>query len=224
MVQNTAAQQEENTKILFSEALSMHLPKYEEKAKDAYFYRDYKSAEKLFDSLTKHQLAGSYMDDFIFKNLRGKTISLHEYKKPVYLITYASWCVTTKGEVPALNELADKYYDKIDFVVLFWDTKKTTRKASKEYSSKIHIAYVDELENRNPHVISNLKHSLGLPTTFLLDGNKKILDIRRSITHSFEKSFEESLDANYNSIYDGIANYLLGERSFDQRPEPVALN
>jgi thiol-disulfide isomerase/thioredoxin len=224
LVQNTTAQQEENNQILFSEALTLHLPKYEKKAKDAYFYKDYARAQKLFDSLTQHQLAGSYMDDFKFKNLRGKTRSLHEFKKPIYFITYASWCVTTKGEVPALNELAKKYHDKIDFVVLFWDDKKTTRKASKAYNRNIHIVYVDELENKNPHVVSNLKHSLGLPTTFLLDGNKKVLDIRRGVNHGYHKSFEESLDANYNSIYDGIANHLLGERNFDQRPEPVALN
>lgn len=223
LAQSTSAQKEENNTILFSEAISLHLPKYEKKAKDAYFYRDYEKAQKLFDSLTKYQLSGSYMDNFQIKNRRGKTISLHDYKKPVYLITYASWCVTSKGEVPALNELAEKYHDKVDFVVLFWDDKSTTRKASKAYNKNIHITYVDELENKDPHVVRNLKHSLGLPTTFLLDGNKKILDIRRGVTHRYEKSFEESLDANYHSIYDGIANHLLGDRKFDTRPEPVAL-
>ncbi|MCM4160380.1 TlpA family protein disulfide reductase [Antarcticibacterium flavum] len=224
LTQISTAQQEEDNAILFSEALTLHLPKYEKRAKDAYFYRDYEKAQKLFDSLTRYQLAGSYMDDFKFKNLRGKKISLHNFKKPVYLITYASWCVTSQGEVPALNELADKYQDKIDFVILFWDSKIDTRKASKDYSKNIHITYVDELDNKDPHVVRNLKHSLGLPTTFLLDKDKKILNIRRGVTHKYGKSFEESLDANYNSIYDGIANHLLGDRNFEPRPEPVALN
>lgn len=221
-IQPTFSQEEEN--ILFSEALSAHLPKYEKKAKAAYRYRDFEKAQFLFDSLVKFGLTGTIMDDFKFHRLNSKEISLSNFKKPVYFITYASWCVTTKGELPALNKLAEKYSDKIDFVILFWDDKKTARKAAKDYNKHITILYIDELENRDAFVVSRLKHSLGLPTTFLLDHNKKILDIRRGITHGLNKSMEDSLDENYNSIYDGIANHLLGNKTILSNQEPVALN
>ena len=80
------------------------------------------------------------------------------------------------------------------------------------------------MQNNDSYVIKQLKHSLGLPTTFLIDGNKKILDIRRGVTHSFEKSFEESFDLNYNAIYDGIANQLLGEKNNYPGQQTAALN
>lgn len=222
MVQNTFSQEEDP--IFFSEALSIHLPKYEEKAKQAYRFKNYERGRKLFDSLVKNGLNGSYMDNFTFYKLNSKPVSLYELKKPVYLITYATWCVSTKGEIPALNELAKKYSDRIDFVIIFWDSRKSTKNAAKEYHSSIKVLYVDELENKDAFVVKQLKHSLGLPTTFLLDGTKKILDIRRGVSHSYDKSMEESLDANYNSIYEGIANHLLQGREFNSKIEPVAVN
>jgi thiol-disulfide isomerase/thioredoxin len=217
------AQQEENN-ILFSEALTIHLPKYNSQAEKAYYRRDYKEANRLFDSLVEYGLNGSYMNNFQFKQLNSKEISLYEFQKPTYLITYASWCVSSEGEVPAINELANKYKEEIDFVILFWDDQKTTNKMAKSYNKNITVLYVNELNNNDAHVVSQLKHSLGLPTTFLLDKDKKILDVRRGVTHSLNKSFEESFDLNYNSIYDGIANHLLGDKKYNSNQETVAIN
>ncbi|MCF4101788.1 redoxin family protein [Gillisia sp. M10.2A] len=217
------AQQEK--KILFSDALSMHLPKYDKMAQIAYEHRDYIKAQHLFDSLINYNLNGSYMDDFSFNKLNGKEISLHNFKKPIYLITYASWCVTSDGEIPAINKLADKYGDQVDFVILFWDNQKITKKMAKSYNSNIKVVYVNELTNKDSYVISKLKHSLGLPTTFLIDTDKKILDIKRGVTHAYGISFNESFSLNYDSINDGITNYLLGnKRSFGTRQDPVAAN
>lgn len=221
---HTSFSQDEEKPILFSEALSEHLPKYEKKAKAAYRYRNFEKAQFLFDSLVEYGLTGTVMDDFKFKRLNSKEITLSKFNKPVYLITYASWCITTKGELPALNELAEKYSDKIDFVILFWDDQKTARKAAKNYNKNITVLYVDEMENEDAFVVSKLKHSLGLPTTFLLDVDKKVLDIRRGVTHALNKSMEDSMDQNYNSIYDGIANHLLGEKTERYKPDPVAVN
>lgn len=217
------AQQEEN-KTLFSEALAIHLPKYKSEAEKAYYRRDYKEATRLFDSLVEYGLNGSYMNNFQFKQLNSKEISLYDFKKPTYFITYASWCVSSEGEVPAINELANKYKDEIDFVILFWDDQKTTKKMAKSYNKNITVLYVNELNNSDGHVVSQLKHSLGLPTTFLLDRDKKVLDVRRGVTHALDKSFEESFDLNYNSIYDGIANHLLDGKKYNANQETVAIN
>lgn len=217
------AQQEEN-KIFFSDALTLHLPKYKAQSEKAYSRRNYKEAKRLFDSLVEYSLKGSYMNDFQFNQLNSKEISLYDFNKPTYLITYASWCVTTEGEIPAINELANKYSDEIDFVILFWDNQKTTKKMAKSYNKNIRVLYVNELNNNGAHVVSQLKHSLGLPTTFLLDKDKKILDIRRSVTHAYNKSFEESFDLNYNNMFDGIANHLLSEKKYKSNQETVAIN
>jgi|SRR5690606_20872902 len=220
----TSSYSQEDNKVLFSQALSAHFPKYDQSAKLAYHYREFDRAKILFDSLVQFGLKGSYMDNFWFNSLNNKPLSLYELEKPVYLITYASWCISTKGEIPALNQLAEKYSDRIDFVVLFWDSKKVTKKAAKAYNKHIRIVYVDELDNRDAFVVSRLKHSLGLPTTFLLDKNKQILDIRRGVSHSYEKSLEDSIDANYNSIFDGIANHLLKGGNYNSITDPIAVN
>jgi len=219
----TFAQQEEN-KIFFSEALALHLPNYIQKSEKAYYRKEYKEATRLFDSLVEFGLNGSYMNNFKFNQLNNKEVSLYDFKKPTYLITYASWCVSTEGEIPAINELANKYKDEIDFVILFWDDQKTTKRMAKSYNKNIQVLYVNELNNSDAYVVTQLKHSLGLPTTFLLDKDKKILDVRRGITHSFNKSFEESFDLNYNSIYDGIANHLLSDKKYNTNQETVAIN
>ena len=216
--------QQEEKRIFFSESLSLYMPKYEKKSKKAYSRRDYDQGEELFDSLVEFKLNGSYMNNFKFNQLNNKAITFYNFKKPVYLITESSWCVASEGEIPALNELANKYHDKIDFVILFWDDKRTTRQMAKAYNENIKILYVDEMQNHNSYVIRQLKHSLGLPTTFLIDGNKKILDIRRGVTHPFGKSFEESFDLNYNTIYDGIANQLLSGKNNYTSQQSAALN
>ncbi len=220
---NSAYCQEED-QLLFSQALSLHFPKYEQKAADAYFYRDFERAEVLFDSLIQYNLKGSYMDNFTFTRLNNKPVNLHDLKKPVYLITYATWCITTKGEIPALNQLAEKYKDRIDFVVLFWDSKKATQKVAKDFSKHVSVVYVDELNNKDDFVVSRLKHTLGFPTIFLLNADKEILDIRRGISHPYSTGLQESMDINYNSIFDGIANHLLRDGNFDSLPDPIAVN
>lgn len=220
---STLAQaQEENDKVFFSEALAVHLPKYEINAKRAYRFRNYEEAQRLFDSLVQYGLKGSYMDNFKFNRLNGKKVYLYDLQKPIYLITYASWCVTSKGEIPALNRLAKEYSKEIDFVVLYWDDKASTRKAANDYNQHVKVLYVNELNNKDAFVVSHLKHTLGLPTIFLIDKNKKILDVRRGVNHPYGKSMEASFDMNYNKMFDGIANHLLGNKAFGDKKEPVA--
>ncbi|MDR9456104.1 MAG: redoxin family protein [Salegentibacter sp.] len=202
-------QQKENDKISFSEALALHLPSYKQKAEKAYRLRNFEEAKVLFDSLVNYKLAGSFMDDFGFKNLKGKEVYLSKFKKPVYLLTYASWHVPGKGELPALNKLAEKYSKEIDFVVVFWDEKKTVKDLSKKFNQHISVLYVDETENEGAFVVQQLKHSLGLPTCFLLNEEKQIMKIKRSVFHPYGISEKESFDMNYEAIEEGIANHLL---------------
>ena len=206
---NIQAQTEKSDKLFFSDALVMHLPKYNKEAKAAYRHRRFEKADRLFDRLVETKLKGTYIDNFKFLNLKGKEVALYDYKKPVYLLTYASWCIPGKGEIPALNELADKYRDKIDFVILFWDKKETARKLSKQFNSHINVLYVDENRNKHSYVIENLKHSLGLPTCYLIAGDRKIMDVERSVFHPFNTSKEESFQLNYEAIDSAISNNLI---------------
>ncbi|HSP11143.1 MAG TPA: redoxin domain-containing protein [Salegentibacter sp.] len=203
------SQHEESSKISFSEALANHLPSYKQKADKAYRLRNFEEAKVLYDSLVNHKLTGSFMDDFSFKNLKGKEVYLSKFQKPVYLLTYASWHIPGKGELPALNELAEKYSDEIDFIVVFWDEKKTVKDLSKNFNQHISVLYVDETENEGAFVVRQLKHSLGLPTCFLLDDQKQVMGITRNVIHPYGISKEKSFKMNYDAMKNGIANHLL---------------
>lgn len=199
------AQSQVEQHVFFSEAIEKNIKEYSLKSKKAYFKKDYYYAGFLLDSFIGNVIKGSYLDNFNMKRTSGKNLQIYQSKKPIVLLSYTSWCTPGIGEIPALNQIAQNYSDKIDFIVLFWNSKRAARESSKKYSNKIIIVYVDEKENKNDHIIKVLKHSLGFPTTFFIDADKKILDVRRGAIHSYNKSYEYSYDLNYNSFLNGIS-------------------
>ncbi|MDX1761346.1 MAG: TlpA disulfide reductase family protein [Christiangramia sp.] len=203
------SQQEQKEKTYFSEELYFHLSDYNKKADLAYRFNDYEKGKELFENFTTTHLEGSYMDNFKFRNLKKKEVQLYDFKKPVFLITYASWCIPSKGEVPALNELAKEYKDKVDFVILFWDKRDKVKELSENFSSDISIVYVDERQNNGAYVVKQLKHSLGLPTCFLLSGTKKIMDIRRSVFPPLQTEEETAYRENYIALETSISKNLV---------------
>ncbi len=195
-------------KELFSEVIRINIRKYKKQAKVAYLQKDYERAQFLFDSLVTKVINGSYLDNFKLRKFSGRKVELYKFKKPIFMITSASWIASSKGEVPALNSVAEKYYTEIDFVVLFWGSKKKLRKIRKKYSKKINILYVDERENTNGFTIRSMKHSLGFPTTFLIDDSKKILDVRRNIYHHYLEDFTTSFNDNYQAFMSALSLIL----------------
>jgi thiol-disulfide isomerase/thioredoxin len=198
-------------KYFFSEALFEHLSDYNKKADLAYRFNDYQKGKELFKEFTSNHLEGSYMDNFKFQNLNKKQVNLYDYEKPVFLITYASWCIPAKGEIPALNKLAEEYQGKIDFVVLFWDKRETVKKLADQFSKNISIVYVDESRNNGAYVVKQLKHSLGLPTCFLLSEDKQIRDIRRSVFPPISTDEETAYRENYIALESSISKNLISD-------------
>lgn len=205
------SQQFQQDKTFFSDVLFNHLSEYNKKADIAYRFNDYEKGKELFENFTNSHLEGSYMDNFRFWNLKKKEVHLYDYTRPVFLITYASWCVPSKGEIPALNELASQYKDKINFVVLFWDKRDKAKELSRQFSSEISVVYVDERENQSSYVVKQLKHSLGLPTCFLISGDKKIMDIKRSVFPPINTSAETAYRENFISLETSISKNLINE-------------
>ncbi|TQD39150.1 TlpA family protein disulfide reductase [Haloflavibacter putidus] len=206
---STFAQQE---KLLFSQALDMYLPKYKSNVKEAYRLKHDEKARFLFDSLVKNCLIGTYMDDFKVRDISKDKETLYQYQKPIFLITYASWCVTDKGEVPALNQLAREYGEDVQFVVLFWDKRSEALDAASKYSGYIDVLYVNELSNKHDFVVKNLKHALGFPTVYQIGSDKQIIDIQRLKKLPFPASFEDSFNLNYATISSGVSNIVAHEK------------
>ncbi|MFN2261240.1 MAG: TlpA family protein disulfide reductase [Psychroflexus sp.] len=174
------SQSESKEKTYFSEMIATYQSEYQKKAKIAHRFGDQKRSEQLLDSLINQKLVGSYMDNFNVDCLATRNCCINDYKKPIYLMTYASWCIPSKGEIPAINSFVKKYHKDIDFVLLLWDEKREVIRFSRQFHRKMDVVYVNELKNRDAYTVKMLKHSLGFPTTFLIGSDKKILDIRKN--------------------------------------------
>lgn len=191
--------------ILFSEAIGLNIRKYTRESQRAYAYRNFERAEFLFDSLVNNVVINSYLDNFTVRKLSRRKIELYRFKKPIFLITYSSWCVPATGEIPALNAIAKEYHKEIDFVVLFWDSRNNTRKATREYSRRVNIIYVDETDNTNNYIVQKMKHSLGLPTTFLIDQDKRIKSVQRGATQFYSQQNQDSPELIYNYFLNAVS-------------------
>ncbi|MFK5982143.1 MAG: TlpA disulfide reductase family protein [Flavobacteriaceae bacterium] len=190
---------------LFSKIIGENIKAYRINSQQANLDNDFERSEFLFDSLINNVISGSYLDNFRVRKLSGRKVELNDFEKPIFLMTYASWCTPGSGEIPALNEIAKKYHKEIDFVILFWDSKGKVKKATRDYNKHITIVYVDEKENTNDHIVETMKHSLGFPTSFFIDENKKIVDVRRGILHHYNEKYSISYELNYNSFLNGIS-------------------
>lgn len=205
----TAAYSQEET-VYFPDAIKPHLVKYNIQSDIEFEKGDVAKGQFLFDSLVKNFLVGSRFNDYSFKSLNSRKVKLSKIKKPVFIITYASWCVMNKGEVPALNKLSKKYSKDVRFIVLFWDKKENVKKLSRKFSGNITVCYANESYRNDSRVVSTLKHTLGFPTTYFLNTNLDVVDIKRGgITTPPKTTFRDAYAQNYKVFNDMITDCLL---------------
>jgi thiol-disulfide isomerase/thioredoxin len=80
---------------------------------------------------------------------------MSKVKKPIFLVTYAAWCIPGKGEIPALNKLA-KENKAIEFIVIVFGKKKEAGKFAKKFNSSIEICYAHK-NYKNDNEIDKLE-------------------------------------------------------------------
>jgi len=199
---------------LFSEAIHAHINTYKLAANNAYLNHNNSTGEALFNQFVNKNLVNTYLDNFKAKNTNGALISINSYfKKPVILVTYASWCIRNDFEINSLNKLAKTYKKDIDFVVVFWDNKNTTRKKSKAFNKHINVLYIDERENQFSSEIKNMKHALGLSLVYYIDHNNKIIGIKKNDRSVFKTN--NSLNSSYvkktNEFINGLNSLLISD-------------
>ena len=208
---------QENT-IFFSQALNVHIPKYIHDVEQAISSNKKDTITHLFNDLVRHSLVGTYFDDFNSNSLGKKNLPFSKFEKPVLLITYSPWSIPSKGEMPALNELAKEYGDQIDIVLLFWSDQKTARKKAKDYHHKIKIRYVDDQDNKNTQIIRNLKHSLGLPLIFSVSSNEMVVNIEKRLVNKLDQTIENCYTKNIELYKNSILRLLSNEDALSATP------
>lgn len=168
----------QDTISYFSDAVKKNIKSYTKASNKAYETNNSKEGVNLFDSLVKNKLIGTKFDDFNLKVYKEKNVKINRINKPIFIITYSSWCVITKGEIPALNILAKEHRNDMQIIVIFWDKKSDIKNIANKFSDDIKVCYANENYSKDAHLVATIKHTLGFPTSIFIDENKNVINIK----------------------------------------------
>jgi thiol-disulfide isomerase/thioredoxin len=198
--------------VYFSDAIKNNLRKYNQQSDSKFQEGDKEAGTSLFDTLVKYKLIGSRFDNFTFKNVNRQKVKLSEINKPIFMITYASWCVTNKGEIQALNKLAQKYRKEVQVIVVFWDHKKDMKAIARDFYHGIKVCYANEKYKSDAVVVATLKHTLGFPTSYFLNSKLDVIDIRRAGVYVSQKTaIKKAIEINYSVFNDRMIRFLINK-------------
>ncbi|PKB17650.1 thioredoxin family protein [Flavobacterium sp. 5] len=209
----------QDTIVYFSDAIKGNINPYKRASNKAYESNDIKEGKKLFDSLVKTKLIGTKFDDFSLKVYKEKNVKINRINKPIFIITYASWCVIPKGEIPALNILAKEHRNDLQFIVVFWDKKSDIKNIAYKFSDNIKVCYANEYYAKDSHIISTIKHNLGFPTSIFIDENKNVVNVKHfDNIIKLKTPIKEAITTSYNyfskDINENLVNSVTKNKSF----------
>ncbi len=114
-----------------------------------------------------NEWVGKPAPDFEVTDLKGEELTLEKYRGQVVLLDFwATWCGPCLTEMPKLKKTYEKYKDqKFQIIGISSDKSKTPLEA---YIEKEGLGWIHTWdENRK---LRNLYGIIGIPTTFLIDG------------------------------------------------------
>ncbi len=194
-------------KVYFDVAISEHLKTYNKQCDIAIENNNVEYVDVLFDSLNKTYLKGTLITDLKLKKISGGYLKTEDIKTPILLISKKSCFVTHREEIKAINEMANQYKGKLEFIVLYWDKKRLAKKATKGYNKNVNVVYVNERDNKLDTTLSSIKNSFGVPSSFYITQTNELSNIDRkfylkNIKRSTKKEF-------YDNTYNDITQLLL---------------
>jgi thiol-disulfide isomerase/thioredoxin len=175
-----------------------------------------------YDDSIANCVVNTYLGNHKFKTLQGKIIDLGKAKRPMLITVSASWCAPCRAEIPALNKMAREYKGKVDFIVLFWDTRAKMGALGKLYSNDISLVPSDvESTDETVHEINigGFKHINGFPTSYLVTAKKEIVKTNSGATvpgtfkvgdgKTVTVTDEQAFNTNYKRLKDDV-DFLIG--------------
>lgn len=221
------AQDNENpsNKRYFSDTEKI-IKKYREDCQKYYDVNDVENARKYYDSIN-YVTNGSYIKDYTFETYDNKTYKTSKLKKPLFLMTSASWCKPCRVEVPALNKVVEEYYEQVDFVVLFWDKLESLKRLAPDYNEKIYLVpSKNSGSNMTTLDINGFRHITGYPKTYLISTENRIVEnfggaaVPQTYTDENGKekiiTSKDAFDMNYKTLKNEVKK-LLKETNTNKR-------
>ncbi|WP_299902106.1 thioredoxin family protein [uncultured Aquimarina sp.] len=152
------------------------ITKYREDSQKYWDKNDSENALKYEDS-SKAVILNSYIKDYEFKSVDNTIYNTADRKKPLFLQVTASWCAPCRFEITALNKIVKKYSDKVDFVLLFWDTLSDLEKLAPDYNKDIYLIPSQEKQSEPTTIdISGFRHIMGFPSNYLITTDNEIIN------------------------------------------------
>jgi cytochrome c biogenesis protein CcmG/thiol:disulfide interchange protein DsbE len=138
---------------------------------------------------------GTLAPDFTLSTLDGKPVKLSDYRgKAVLLNFWATWCAPCKEEIPWFMEL-EKQYVPQGLVVLGVAMDDDGKDSVIKFTKEMKIDYTVVLGNDD--VADHYGGVAGLPTTFYVDRNGKIVKKIEGLIN--ESAIEEGIKAALGS-------------------------
>lgn len=143
------------------------------------------SADLSNESLSEETVSAP---DFTLQDLNGNTVSLSDFKgKYVFLNFWATWCGPCRQEIPAMEEIYNKYQDDLVIVAVnVGEDYDTVSEFAKDYGLTFEIL-LDEKQ-----AVASLYQVSGIPTSYFLDQEGNFVSGHVG-TMTFESMEEEIL-------------------------------
>jgi len=125
---------------------------------------------------------GELAPDFSLKDLDGNLVRLTDFRGKAVLVNFwATWCPPCRFEMPTLQRVYEKHRLH-DFVVLAVDTGERSsgesmRVAARAFASAFNLTFPIVLDEGDQ--VANLYNLRAYPTSFFVDREGKLTDIRR---------------------------------------------
>ncbi len=122
------------------------------------------------------------------KDLNGNIVNMEDYKgKVIFLNFWATWCLPCVAEMPSINKLYKQFEGQdIAFFIVSNETIEKVKKYhdKKNYDLPFHVQDKDSF-------IPSMYYSPGIPTTFIINKNGRVVKASSGAEDWDDKEFVE---------------------------------
>lgn len=134
----------------------------------------------------------SKLPNFSLKSLEGKVISSSDFSQKVLVVNFwATWCPPCLKEIPHLNEIYLDFQSR-GVTVLGISMDQTTPDVVQQFIHRLDVKYPVVMGSSS--VSDNFGGIRGLPTTFIVDQNGKIIKRFDGFRPSYPKDMKRIID------------------------------
>ncbi len=117
---------------------------------------------------------GYLAPNFTLTDMQGKTVTLSQLKGHlVYINFFASWCPPCKMETPDIEQMYQKYGNKVDFIAINM-TPSDSLSGLKAYINSYGVTYPVFLDSQGS--VESTYNVMDIPTSFFINQQGVIID------------------------------------------------